>query len=169
MPYTTPFFQKKTTVFAGGLLLISYLVTFCTNEPIDEPIDPIENPVDTVPPATVWDTLLGEHFGVCYYHYKNYSTNVDEWDTTFNSVIELSRVDSISNKVIQVQGCGPNPFYFFIPPENLDTIYYHHEAGPGGNSWQIKINPFNRTIVTTHSLYWPSPMNIREYTGRWEY
>lgn len=168
MLYTTPFFQKKTTLIAGGLLLFLCLATFCKNEPIDDTIDPIEDPIDTIPPASVWDTILGQHTGTCYYYYKNYATGAEEWDTTLNSILELAKASSDSTRVQQLQGCGLNPYYYFNPPENLDTVY-HYSAYQVSQShlWTIEINPFARTIVTKYSYYYP--MNIREYTGRWEY
>jgi len=167
MTYSNIFFQKNQVLFAGFLMLVC-VATFCKNEPIDDTLDPIEDPEDSTTVTLLpLDSIFGAHSGECYYYRKQLDTGVETSDTTQASILEIVRVDSIW---IRATGCGAPSYYpWNLPSGSTDTVFTY-SAYVGSNHYTMEINLIDRTIATFHSFSAvPFAPYFEEWAGKWKF
>lgn len=138
----------------GSMLTVVWSFFACQHEPapfIQEP-----PPIIQDPPPTLLDSVIGIHDGTCHYLDKNLPTGTINVDTTYESTIEIIRIDA--DKVI-AKGCGAPPYAFSMPAESSETEFYSQQTNSNSQNFTFKIwiNLQDRTI-RTHSLHsgWPT-------------
>lgn len=113
------------------------------------------------------EDLLGSHVGTCIHYRKNLATGLETRDTTFDSILEFTKVDETYTSV---DGCGA--YNNLNLPEAIDTVY-HASGFLGGQSyyWEIRISNLDKTIETTYTVTNPGGISPiwEQNTGLWHF
>ena len=112
------------------------------------------------------ETLLGQHSGVCYHYSKHLDNGVEQYDTTYNSILEFKKVDETYTSV---SGCGATNN--IVLPDYVDTVYsWSGYLGSQSYYWEIRISNTDKTIETSYKVTNPGGFPFWEqYTGKWEF
>lgn len=99
------------------------------------------------------DEVIGTHSGTCHYVYKNLATGETYVDSTYDSTVEIIRVDSLR---IRATGCAAPLYSFSMPIGSTETEFFSQQVVANQQEYvlSIKINLSDRTI-TTSSSYTP--------------
>lgn len=121
----------------------------------------------TPPEKTIFDTLFDKHTGVCYYYRKQLNTGAEQFDTTANSELVMTRIDSTW---YNISGCATYDLvkHYYEDWDVNDTIV-GYDYYQGSNHWSLEINLIERSIVAER-VYTPGgALYFEKYKGIWAF
>jgi hypothetical protein len=144
---------------AGPIIIAGLLVLLFSCNKTAEPMPPPEN--------TIFDTLFAKHTGVCFYYRKQLDTGAEQFDTTANSELDMTRIDSTW---YNISGCATyNLVKHYYEDWDVNDTIVGYDYYQGSNHWSLEINLIERSIVAEH-VYTPGgALYFERYKGIWEF
>lgn len=154
-----PTVKLGTLLWLSGLSLILLWCFACKDEASPEIVEP--------PVVSLLDSVIGVHDGSCHFIDKNLATGVVYADTTYDSALEIVRINS---ELVQATGCGA-PQFSFVMPDTSTSLMFYGQSTYQGYSGSITIDLSIRTITTSGNSYGtnlPSPYR-KEWSGKYKF